>query len=1567
MTTRPLFVSFFYPIFMILTLAMSSFGYGATCPPGDIDGDCKVDLDDLMIMAQQWLWADCIGEECADINGAGGVNLADFAIISEHWLEEGTTLVISEFLAINESGMTDREGDSSDWLEIHNISSAPISLWGWYVTDDPAAPTKWALPNITLQADSYQYIWASGKNRYGGIFAPGDNHTNFILPAEGIYLALVRPSGMVAYEYAPQFPQQLTDTSYGIGPDGTVQYMTTPTPGAANVAGAQGYISPVSISLEHGFYSTAQAVTLSCPSPGAQIRYTTSGTAPTATTGTVYTGPIPVNRTTTLRAAAFQAGYLSSRVNTRTYIFLDDIVNSNNPYFYPEGSHPAGWPDTAWGTQVVDYGLDNALLNSTDPDFGGQTYRQLLDDALLAIPTICFSADPIDFLNTSTIHQPCSVELLDPNGTAGFQINAGLRIRGGVSAGGGNPKHGWRIFFSDIFDGPLEYPLFGEEGASWFKKIDLRCDQNKSWHFVNGTDAAIFINDVFGRSLQREMGQPYNRGRFYHLYVNGLYWGLYGTEERADDDYGATYFGGDAEDYDALKSSSGTILANSGTTAAYDNLWTEASQGFSGAVGSANYNRYNRLQGLNPDGSRNLAYPRYLDVDNLVCYMFDTWWMYNIDGPIAATNNGLNNLFIIYNRNNPDGFKFFQHDIENAFSSGSYNSDYTGSTTIGSQPQHSNPRWLHQQLVAHPEYKMQFADLVQKHFYNEGIFVNDRARALFNYHKNELNLAIIGESVRWGDYGKTPGRTRQTWLSATNAYNTWFNVRTGNVINQFKNRGWFPQTAAPALNQFGGQVAPGFMASMTAPAGQIWYTLNGSDPHLAGGAVSPSAIGYNAADPPFTLTLLAEDAARKAYVPTADPGTNWRTQYIYTDTSWLSGNGGVGFDRDTTVNYLPYIAINVESDMYNKMSTCDVRAKFTLDPAYIGRITSLTLKIRYDDGFVMWLNGTEVVSRNKPATLAWNSAASGSRSDATCLEFETIDLTSQISRLAGGNNLLAIQAMNQSNGSSDVLNSFVLECFVTGATTAGTPFAINENTQVKARAINASEWSPLTDAIFCVGPIKESLRVSEIMYRPLDPPAGDPNAEFIELKNTGTQLINLKGVKFTNGIDFTFPALNLNPGQYIVAVKNQAAFQAVYGTGITLAGVYTGSLENNGEKLTLVDPKGQTIQSFTFNNWYGNTDGGGFSLNLVDPANSNLASWSIKESWRPSSVYGGTPGANDAGTLPAPGAVVINEVLAHAHAGQPDWIELYNTTSQPVNIGGWFLSDSDADDAAIKKYRIADGTSIPSHGYLVFQQDLHFGNTDDLGCLTPFALSENGEKVVLNSASGATLTGYRVTEDFGASETGVSLGRYLTSTGSFNFVALSAATPNNANASPLVGPIVISEINYYPPGGGYEYLELKNITTAAVALESLDNNSGLMIPWQFTDGIDFVFPAGTIIPAGGVLVVANIAPASFRATYPSVPAGITVLGPFANGTNLANSGERVQIGKPGDVDSLEIRQYIRVDRVTYSDGAHPESPGGTDPWPTSPDGGGTSLQRKVLANYGNDVANWQAGGPNPGM
>jgi hypothetical protein len=246
---------------------------------------------------------------------------------------------------------------------------------------------------------------------------------------------------------------------------------------------------------------------------------------------------------------------------------------------------------------------------------------------------------------------------------------------------------------------------------------------------------------------------------------------------------------------------------------------------------------------------------------------------------------------------------------------------------------------------------------------------------------------------------------------------------------------------------------------------------------------------------------------------------------------------------------------------------------------------------------------------------------------------------------------------------------------------------LRASVQVKARVLSGTTWSALSEAVFSVGPIADGLRITEIMYHPADAGAGvavDPNREFIELTNVASQPINLARVRFNRGVDFTFPSLDLAAGQTTVVVADKAAFQAVYGKTISVAGVYTGSLANSGERLALLDPIGRPLADFRYrDDWCSQTDGGGYSLVVRDPK-ADPEGLCEASHWRPSAALGGSPGRQEtSSSIATPGPLVISEIMYHP-LDHPDaeYVELVNVSSKAVVL---------YDAATRRAWRFTDG------------------------------------------------------------------------------------------------------------------------------------------------------------------------------------------------------------------------------------------------------------------------------------
>jgi len=485
------------------------------------------------------------------------------------------------------------------------------------------------------------------------------------------------------------------------------------------------------------------------------------------------------------------------------------------------------------------------------------------------------------------------------------------------------------------------------------------------------------------------------------------------------------------------------------------------------------------------------------------------------------------------------------------------------------------------------------------------------------------------------------------------------------------------------------------------------------------------------------------------------------------------------------------------------------------------------------------------------------------------------------------------------------------------------------------------------------------LRITEIMYHPPAAPVGSPyegeDFEYLELRNTGPTNLNLSGVRFVNGVEFSFTGsavTSLAPGAHVLVVKNFAAFTSRYGGALNVAGQYIGTLDNGGERLQLHDAVGESIHDFDYeNDWYPITDGPGASLVVIDE-NADERLWGSKTNWRPSAFDFGSPAQNDPAPGPAPASIVINELLTHTDLPQVDAIELLNPTATEANIGGWFISD---DFANPKKFRVPDGTTIPAGGHLVFYENNSFGAGPNA-----FAISSKGDETYLYSGNGTNLTGYLQGYSFGAAENGISFGRYTNSQTNVHFVAQSALSLGAANAAPKVGPVVISEINYRPDEMVLgvdntidEFIELANLSGADVALFDSANPANT---WRLRGAVDFDFPPNLTLPAGGHVVIVSFNPLetalfnTFTSRF-SVPANVLVIGPW-DGV-LGNLGESIRLSRPETPETGEV-PYILVDQVDYSNRA---------PWTAAADGIGLSLQRLVESNYGNDPLNWIGAAP----
>jgi len=1428
-------------------------------------------------------------------------------------LQRSMSLAVNEFMASNSSSLQDPQGQFDDWIEIHNYGPDPIDIGGMYLTDDLSVPDKWLVSGdgraaTTIGAGGYVVVWADNDTGDAGL------HANFRLSAGGEEIGLFAVDGVTLID-SIVFGEQSADVSFGRYPDAEegLRFFGFPSPGAENTGGYLGEVAEVKFSHGAGFYDTPFSVTLATETEDVVIYYTLDGSEPgrfggRALSGTVYTGPIFISSSTSLRAVAMKTGWKSSEIVTQTYAFLN----------YDGRGFTSNLP-------IVVIDTFGETVNQNRHTLG---YAAFIDTASRGRAGITDTPDLV--------------------------TRIGIDVRGKSSAGFAKKQYHFETWDDNNKEVAASVLGFPDES---------------DWILQGPYSDKSLMRNFLSYNWSNEMGQYASRTRFVEVFLNsdgrGIstsdYVGVYILMEKIkrgkdrvdiealgpEDNAEPEITGGYIFKKDKLDSGEPTFNTSTGLTLIYvDPNGHDITEPQKTWLRNHIIEFETALRGPN-FRDPNVGYRKYIDVDSFINIHILVELTKNIDGFRLST----------YMHKDRGGKITMGPAWDYNLSLG--NADYlNGWIPTG---------WYYDLISAgnYPWWRRLFEDdWFQRRYADRwfelraGLFSTERLLKYIDDTASLLNEAQARNFERWKILGT---RLWPNWYIASTYQEEirwmkdWLSDRLAWMDRQIGSE-YAP--AAPAFNQQGGYVLPGFELAMTAAHGTIYYTVDGDDPYQP---VTSQGSGI----------LVSENAEKQVLAPIRSVGDAWKNPSGFSDRSWTRSTGspgGVGYDRDS--DYDGLISLDVEAYMYSRSTTCYIRIPFAFNDS-IEDFNSLTLNVRYDDGFIAYLNGVEVAGRNVGPAPVWNGAAAADHPDSEAMWFEKIDISSSLGLLQQGSNLLAIHGMNSSATDSDFLISVELRAAgddsgyldLPGVNRYTGPITLTESSNVKARVLDGSTWTAMNEANFAVGPVAESLRITEIMFNPQD-----ANEEYIELSNIGSETINLNLVSFTNGIDFTFPSTDLEPGAYVIVARDTQAFQNRYGIAVNTAGQYSGKLSNLGERLTLTDAAGRVILDFDYKDgWRPIADGDGFSLVAIDPDNADLYDWAEKDFWRASAYVGGSPGRDDAGLIPDPGAIVINEILAHSHDDASDWIELYNTSDTVVDLGGWYISDSGNN---LAKYEIAAGTTLRPSEYLVLRQDLHFGNVNNPGTHVPFALSENGERVHLSSGDNRELTGYRSSEDFGASVTGVPFGRYYKpSTDNYNFVAMAVATPGAANSKPKAGPIVISEVMYNPdwPADSpytddqYEYIELHNVTGELVTLYDYEMGR----PWEFTDGIEYIFPAepAVTIPAGEYVLLARD-PVAFGWRYPDVPAEI-ILGPYDG--KLGNAGERLELSMPGDVDQAGEFHYIRIDRVNYSDGSHPDAAvGSIDFWPIEADGNGASLTRKVLTGYGNDPDNWIASAPSPG-
>lgn len=742
--------------------------------------------------------------------------------------------IITEFMASGSEAPADADGDTPDWIEIYNPDDAAVALAGYGLTDDDESLQKWSFPDVTVAPKSYLVVYASNKDR-----TSGDLHTNFELSGGGEYLALSAPDGTILSEFT--YPEQRGNVSYGFFNEG-LQFFQEATPGEANESGIEGFVADTKFSVNRGFYEEAFVLEITTETEGAQIFYSLDGSDPTK--GTIfkptkeYTEPLNIPTTTVVRAYAKKSGWQSTNTDTHTYIFHSDVVN--------QPDQPDGFPDK-WGPNTADYEMDSAI---TGPN------ADKMVESLRSLPTISFVGDVSDFFGSQGIYtnsqshgieweRPISFEWINPDGSSKFQVDCGVRLQGGAFRSYGlTDKKSFRLLFKNEYGlGRLRQDIIDRPGAvSDFDTLVLRAGANDGYAWGAAGTTVQYTRDEFGRRLGYEAGFPSAQGGFQHLYINGVYWGLYNLAQRPNEDFSESYYGGDAGDWDSINSGDVKNAGGAENGNDPDNSGLRDWQQYvRDAKDAETYADYMALQGLDPDGTRNPDFKVFLDENHYIDYMILNFWGGNWDWP------NKNFWFGRLNTEESTGFRHYMWDFENTMGNNRSRSPLNMNAP-------RNTQWVGEPYAALRDllwFQVAWADRTHRLFHNGGVLSPEKAIPFYQSVADEVEMAIYAETARWGDDNSNSPHTIEEWRGERDwMLGTYLTQRTDIVREQFEDKDLFPSKQPPVFSQHGGAVSSGFQLTME-PTSKMFYTTDGSDPFTYNDSgdieISETAVEY--ADP----------------------------------------------------------------------------------------------------------------------------------------------------------------------------------------------------------------------------------------------------------------------------------------------------------------------------------------------------------------------------------------------------------------------------------------------------------------------------------------------------------------------------------------------------------------------------------------------------------------------------------------------------------------------------------------------------------------------------------------------
>lgn len=1089
--------------------------------------------------------------------------------------------------------------DPSDWIELHNNNGEALDLEGWSLSDDSMEPLKWSFPaGTTIAAGGYLVVLADDT-----ITGANFLHTNFKLSSGGEYLGLYDKAGNPASVISAKYPRQFPNFSYGLTEDGEWRYFQTPSPGQSN-AGDEfvGKADAPDFSQKGGFYDSAVAVTLTSMTPEVIIRYTTNGTEPTLENGSDYTLPLALNpinsrRGHVIRARAFRDGFIASNIKTHTFLINQDARVRTSPALVYAGDPERALYDP-FGVLAINGG-----------SFPGGRWRPSRN------------SDYNNVINRGRAYErPIHAEYYFQDGTVGFRSNVGLRIaastysrpRMQLAATSSSPwpdasvqKPSFNLYFRDDYGNPsVDLPLNGPARTfSGYERFRIRAGKNDIRN--------PFIIDELFRRLSSDMGNGASLGVINSLYVNGDLKGYYNMVERLREPlFRSLHSNNKNAQWDVLQYEGNDNVAEGDKTA-----WDDMISRLNAAMTTQNWERVLEVA----------------DVGNMANYyllnIYGATWDWPHNNWVAAKERSLEGRYRLYvwdaegAMNNAGNRPISQEMIRTyILGSGNGNSGQTGTR--------GELRDLWRGLTRWAEFRLLFADQIQKHLFNGGI-LDDRDQ--LNSH---IRQRIDGLEDEFGDLL----RLIENQSVTTGGVLRWTNPAIGRrrylfgpVREDFRDNDLWPKIAPPAFSQFGGTVTEGYPLLLTNENSMLYYTTDGSDPRMSGGGPNPNAISQTGG---LQKEALIEEGSVWKYNATGgDLGAAWRL-LSYDDSEWESGPAPLGYGGISSGG----VTIKIETEVNSsrpRQSTSYFRKAFEVDDplAYL----SLEANLLVDGGLVIFVNGVEAYrGSNLPAQTDYSTVPTSDTDDGNEADYRSYPIDPAL--LVSGSNIIVIELHN-SPGNSDM----ALDIGLSGERTAegNLPFLVNDPVMVKARSFENGEWSAVTSARFTIDSVpatSQNLAIAEILYNPIGANQSEVDAgfddgdffEFIRLENFSQENIDLNSVRFTDGVIFDFAGSStrvLGPGKKLLLVKSIDAFRIRFGADFDglIAGEYSGQLSNGGEQLRMIGQEDSVIHEFSYDDsspWPDLSALDGHSIQIIDRG----ADHGEPTNWKISSSQGGTPG-----------------------------------------------------------------------------------------------------------------------------------------------------------------------------------------------------------------------------------------------------------------------------------------------------------------------------------------------------